>query len=301
MSVPIEEDNVMHREGEAKPEESISNFVRLDPPPMHFGFDIDGTFNAEDEDAMRRNVETLEKVLKKGVNMFFCTGRLFCEALRVIKPELREKIGVTGYPGVYQNGAVVYGPNGKLLRSAHFRRDIVKRIIDEIVASKHEEYTIFLSQNKWYLLTTQMEYMVALRRKWSIQVAMEYATEEQVLANEITKIIVVDYDKVKHSFVDIDGKEFSSSCSLSNLTDLCPPGITKATGIELLLNEMGGTTEECGYIGDAENDIQAMQMIKHSFAVGNAHEVVKRAAKHVVRYTNEECAFSVVMEAVYGV
>ncbi|GBE60081.1 haloacid dehalogenase-like hydrolase family member [Babesia ovata] len=219
----------------------ITNFVRPEIAPKCFGTDIDGTFLADDPEMYQRNLDAFAWAIKNGIDIFFCTGRGYDDAMRVLPPGLAEKLGFTGYPGVYYNGAAVYGRNGEVLTEALFRKDVLKHIMDRILEAKHER------------------------------------------------------------FQDMEGVEFIAKRALNDLTDLTPMGITKGSGIASVLEHLGRTPDQCAYMGDAANDIEAMHLVRHSFAVANATQAVKDAAKYTVHQTNENAAFRTVMEALYDV
>lgn len=263
-----------------------------------FSTDLDGTFVAKNHGSMARNFETFGKALKKGYDVFFCTGRGLNEAMRLVPQHVLD-LGFRGFPGVYHNGAIVYGKDGTLLRMAHFREEIVTRIIETVFMHGHEKYTIFMSMNKWMMLYPDLDFINDLRKRLGIWSEIFPATVEETMAEAVIKVMIIDYEKIRDAFSDIDGVEFVSRSAVPRFTDLTPPGVTKATGLEIALKDLGVTPAECGYIGDAANDIEAMELVEHSFAVGNSNETVKKYAKHVVSQTNEECAFTVVVEALF--
>ncbi|GIX65438.1 HAD superfamily hydrolase, putative [Babesia caballi] len=286
-----------HGTGVAAP---ITNFVRPTTLPKYFGVDVDGTFLAEDPAVHERNLEAFARAVRTGVNIFFCTGRAPDDAMRSLPEELCEEIGFTGYPGVYYNGGAVFGRGGKILKQELFRKDILKRIADRIVQANHQRYTMFLTLEKWYVVSDDWSCFDELIAELDLGSKFTPSTIEQVMDMDIMKVIVLRYAQVAHLFEDMADVDFVAKCALNDMTDLNPLGITKGSGLALVLAHLGGTPEECGYVGDAINDVEAMRLARHSFAVGNAKDSVKACAKYVVQATNEEGAFRVVMDAVYG-
>ncbi|CDR94771.1 HAD superfamily hydrolase, putative [Babesia bigemina] len=279
---------------------AITNFIRPEIPPKCFGTDIDGTFLAEDPAMFQRNLDAFSWAVENGIDIFFCTGRGYEDAMRVLPRDLVEKLGFTGYPGVYYNGGAVYGRNGEVLTEAVFNTDTLKRIIDRIVEAKHEKYTMFLTRSQWHVVTDDMSFFDELTASLGLQTPFTLRTVDELLADKIMKVIVVYYDNLAHKFQDMEDVEFIAKRALNDLTDLTPMGITKGSGIASVLKHLGLTPDQCGYIGDAANDIEAMQLVRHSFAVDNASQAVKDSAKYTVQQTNENAAFRTVMEALYG-
>lgn len=60
-----------------------------------------------------------------------------------------------------------------------------------------------------------------------------------------------------------------------------PSGVTKATGLQPALEELGLTAHQTVGVGDAENDHAFLRMCGLSYAVANALPAVKATANHV--------------------
>lgn len=61
--------------------------------------------------------------------------------------------------------------------------------------------------------------------------------------------------------------------------DITPSGITKLTGLRLLVNELGIGWDEVCVFGDGENDLPVIRAVPNSVAVSNADPEVIRAAR----------------------
>lgn len=69
--------------------------------------------------------------------------------------------------------------------------------------------------------------------------------------------------------------------------DLIMPGCHKASGIKRLADRWGISWEQCAAFGDGGNDIEMLNCCGHSYAMANAPQSVKNAAKHICP-SNEE-------------
>jgi Cof subfamily protein (haloacid dehalogenase superfamily) len=65
--------------------------------------------------------------------------------------------------------------------------------------------------------------------------------------------------------------------------DVLPAGGSKARGIEAAINHLGIHEDNVYAFGDGLNDIEMLQFVKNSVAMGNAPEPVKKAAKFVTK------------------
>jgi Cof subfamily protein (haloacid dehalogenase superfamily) len=65
--------------------------------------------------------------------------------------------------------------------------------------------------------------------------------------------------------------------------DVMPLGGSKAKGIEKVIDMLGVAKEEIYAFGDELNDIEMLKFAGNSVAMGNAPDIVKKAAKHVTK------------------
>jgi hydroxymethylpyrimidine pyrophosphatase-like HAD family hydrolase len=70
----------------------------------------------------------------------------------------------------------------------------------------------------------------------------------------------------------------------NSLIELLPKGISKATGIEVLINKLGIPRENTYAFGDSCNDFEMLQYVAFGVAVGNADPKLK---EHVKIHTSD--------------
>lgn len=80
--------------------------------------------------------------------------------------------------------------------------------------------------------------------------------------------------------------------------DLIVPGCHKASGLKRLTQRWGILPEECAAFGDGGNDIEMLRYCGHSYAMDNAPENVKNAAKYICP-SNEEDGVLVTLEKIF--
>ena len=81
--------------------------------------------------------------------------------------------------------------------------------------------------------------------------------------------------------------------------DLIFPGCHKASGLKRLTERWNITPEQCAAFGDGGNDIEMLRYCGHSYAMANASDNVKKAAKAVCPY-NEEDGVLTTLEKIFG-
>ena len=78
--------------------------------------------------------------------------------------------------------------------------------------------------------------------------------------------------------------------------DIMPQGVSKASGLEPLLEALGITLDEVAVFGDAENDLEILRMVRHSVAVANATDEVLETARYRVGPVSEEGVADALLE-----
>ena len=67
-----------------------------------------------------------------------------------------------------------------------------------------------------------------------------------------------------------------------------PQGVSKAAGLDVLLEALGITADEVAVFGDAENDLEILGKVRHSVAVANAIDEVRETANYHIGSVDEE-------------
>ena len=105
-----------------------------------------------------------------------------------------------------------------------------------------------------------------------------------------------------HFYYEILGKKLKGrlepTTSGHGSIDLIVPGCHKASGLRRLAKRWGILPEQCAAFGDGGNDIEMLQYCGYSYAMDNASENVKNAAKHVCP-SNEEDGVLVTLEELF--
>lgn len=76
--------------------------------------------------------------------------------------------------------------------------------------------------------------------------------------------------------------------------DLIVPGCHKASGLARLAERFGISPKQCAAFGDGGNDIEMLEYCRYSFAVENAPENVKNAAKYICPSNDRDGVLAVI-------
>ncbi len=87
------------------------------------------------------------------------------------------------------------------------------------------------------------------------------------------------YDKAVLEFQDIGGVNLS--CSFEGYLEVCDDIMDKGRMLFKIADMYGIAPDEIAAFGDSDNDTEMLTMIKHSFAMGNATEEIKKIARYI--------------------
>ncbi len=77
------------------------------------------------------------------------------------------------------------------------------------------------------------------------------------------------------------------------------PGVSKASTLELVCRDRGIAASEVVAFGDMPNDLAMLEWAGTSYAMANAHPLVRDLADHVAP-SNQEDGVAVVLEGLFG-
>lgn len=120
------------------------------------------------------------------------------------------------------------------------------------------------------------------------------AVKDQILKFAPTVPEEKTYDYYAMFGQRLEGK-LEATTSGHGSIDLIVPGCHKASGLKRLVKRWGISPEQCAAFGDGGNDIEMLKYCGHSYAMANAPENVKQAAKQVCP-SNEEDGVLVALE-----
>ncbi|KAK1443230.1 HAD like protein [Babesia gibsoni] len=283
------------------PQREDSGFLPSNVTLKWFATDLDGTFIAHNSVVMRRNIDAFVNARKNGLNVFFCTGRGFNTSINLLSAEDRMNANYQGYPGIYYNGGLVYGPDGTLLKAFYFRMDVLARILEVIMDNDHDDYAIFTTMAGHYVISENREMLIKIKRELLIGWSLKFTTAESLITMDVLKIFIIDYSEIIRSLRSTVGDKIIVRPVKSRMISIYPSQVNKGNGLKVLMDALHLSPSDGAYIGDAYNDIEAMDLVDYSFAVGNADDSVKAHAKYVLEETNEEGAFAKAVSLLYGI
>ncbi|MES9738470.1 HAD family hydrolase [Peribacillus frigoritolerans] len=261
--------------------------------------DLDGTTLNE-----RNTVnETLEQYIgelrESGKLIFIATGRTL-EEVRDVLPAGMEADGM-----VTANGMSVFIGKEQIVEHA-----LSTELVEELVAKAGAEeifYEVHPNEGTRMALLKDKDYMVKqglipkpgtvdenewLSRqdavedkiRWSEQLDIKSIAKIYFFSNEMNTIRKwkAELGKIKQY------NAFTTASSTHHNVEVTVEGITKATGVQLLLKHFQLAPEEILAVGDGENDLPLFKLAGHCVAMKNATDLVKEQADEVTEYSYRE-------------
>lgn len=261
--------------------------------------DLDGTTLNE-----RNTVnETLEQYIgelrESGKLIFIATGR----TLEEVRDVLPAGMGADGM--VTANGMSVFIGKEQIVEHA-----LPTELVEKLVAKAGAEeifYEVHPNEGTRMALLKDKDYMVKqglipkpetvdenewLSRqdavedkiRWSEQLDIKSVAKIYFFSNEMNTIRKwkAELGKIKQY------NAFTTASSTHHNVEVTVEGITKATGVQLLLKHFQLAPEEILAVGDGENDLPLFKLAGHCVAMKNATDLVKEQADEVTEYSYRE-------------
>ncbi len=261
---------------------------QLDPPltPDHWrlvGLDIDGTlmhWGGEISDAV---ADAVTKVRMSRNHVVLATGRNIVATMPVA-----ERLGMKRGWAVCSNGAVIIrlnpgSPGGyDIVKTRTFNpRQALELIRDEMP----DAFFAVEDLGVGFRVTQEfpMGELVGPQRK---------VTFEELCHDDVTRVVIrapgADVDHFDNIVQRIGLSDVTYAVGYSAWLDLTPPGVSKASALEVLREELGVDPEHTVTVGDGNNDIEMLKWARDSYAMGNAPERVIAAAGSTVGPVDED-------------
>lgn len=246
---------------------------------MNFFFDIDGTILPFGRSAPDSAVAAIRKLRRDGHRAFLATGRSPVEVLDSVY-----EIGFDG--GVFSAGADII-VNGKQI----YRAVMTSAERDYILSyCRSKGFRVLVQSEKGtYVSEEALEFWRSKMRKYAGQ---EVSLSSLIVSDDIpegTEVIKLLYVTDNYALEDVR-KDLQGRFSVVDNTvglpscmmgEIVMNGITKATGIDRILEYLGEDISETAAFGDGANDIEMVEHAAFGIAMGNASEDLKEVASWI--------------------
>ena len=257
--------------------------------------DMDGTLLDGDHNISNSVLEAIMKLeTSTRVAMCIATGRSRSSAMKKLQSH---GLDWSQKPGVFLNGAVVYGPGGEIVYENKFPYQIIKRLIgefenetDSVVIMPCVGDSIHAPQVCEISLHLHKEYADPFPVQHDGYAGMLEGIQDMsvhmigIMTKDCRRTEALVFDRVKGLLSeDFEApEEFSVVLPIPRMVTIMPRGTSKGAGLLALCRFLSICPSRVAAVGDAGNDIEMIQSVGFGVAMGNAKDEVKKHAKFVV-------------------
>jgi 5-amino-6-(5-phospho-D-ribitylamino)uracil phosphatase len=277
--------------------ESGGNALAIKPKAIFL--DMDGTILNHHNKVSVNTKTVIDDLRSEGIFVFIATGRSASE-LKEMLPEGFEVDGI-----ITANGMAGYiGEEAVFEHSLPL--ELVKTIIERARKNKvyyelfpYGESRVVLKEDKAYVEAEirdpqpeGVEINEWISRKKAI--AEEIAWPEAIIGTHFSKFYFFARTREHINNWKIELKklqkemEFTMTPSSPHNAEVMVANVSKATGIEQMLERFGLAGCETMAIGDSDNDVKMFQFVDYAVAMKNAPDHIKAVADGVTEFTCDE-------------
>ena len=247
--------------------------------------DMDGTFLDDEKQIPEANWQALLACAARGIQIVPATGR----TVRGIPDRIRTLPGV--HYAITTNGAVVADlKEDRIISTCRIPVDTALRVLE--MARDSGDDIMYDAYMDGIGCTTQYFYDHAERYAVSAGVAALIRKTRRVVPDNIryVKEMGKEIDKINMFFTDMEARKrmrvslrqipgILVTSSIPNNLEINAAGADKGSALLRLAEFLGIGREETMAFGDQLNDIEMLNQAYYSFAVANAREEVRKAAR----------------------
>ncbi|WP_297280669.1 HAD family hydrolase [uncultured Anaerococcus sp.] len=258
-----------------------------------FAMDMDGTLLNSNNEVNASSKEAIKKLNESGVKTVLCSGRVMT-SLENINAKLE-----TDNPMVANNGAIIKLNSKKILNIHPLEDDHLKEVIKfchyhKFMYHFYDEDTFYsnrLDFNRLHHLKKDSQY--GLNYQCNISISdnpFQVMKEKDHNAMKILVGSLIDHPYGEKKSIELIKEEFKDKLYITSSgwgsIEIMEPHVNKWQGILELIEFLGIKEDEIAAIGDSDNDLPMISKSKLGFAMGNANDVVKNTASHIVSDNN---------------
>lgn len=237
-------------------------------------FDVDKTLTNSNKELTAATVQAVKKLAGSGIMVGVCTGRNYATISGMLQACFpRESLHVVC------GGAQVVSTQGEVMYENNLEANLVKAIYDSAQANNcrfiaETSNRLYANAKAYgykarYVLTGQADDVVAPianLRNWNVPLVSVADIGEQFRQTVLSLPVAAKFMTGYHApYVDITAL-----------------GVNKASGVREWCKATGIAANKVVGFGDSENDVEFLQTVGLSVAMGNASDKVKSIAQVVI-------------------
>ncbi|MDT0001126.1 Cof-type HAD-IIB family hydrolase [Listeria cossartiae subsp. cayugensis] len=255
--------------------------------------DMDGTFLDENGEYDRGRFEQIyAELVQNGIRFIVASGNQYYQ-LKSFFPEKDDELFY-----VAENGAVIFH-RGELRSVNRFEETLIQKILWTLIQEYQDLQVILCGVKSAYLLKAANPDFKAFAKKYYFE--LQEVDSFDVLPDDTFIKFALDVEVAKTGQIVEDlnqtfAGEIRAVSSGHGSIDIIIPGVTKGSAIQQLLNEWQVAPDDLLAFGDANNDLEMLQLTPNSYAMQESSPEVLATAKHVAPSNKEAGVLQIVEE-----
>ncbi len=247
--------------------------------------DLDGTIKDSDQPIHPDTIKAFNQLHNLGISVTLASGR----GLVSLTPFAKElKVNV---PMVLANGCIIQSLDGQIYHREIMPIEVTHKLF-EITDRENSDMVVFMDDDLFFKkMTPNIEHIFGWIRDRVTEVGSWDQIEDQL--QFVNKFMILDWEDLSHIdrleeifSLELDGKAEYLRTNIHHL-EVMPSGVSKATGLEFLANELGISMNEIMAFGDFYNDAEMLKAVGLGVAVANATDEVKANADVIIGSCSE--------------
>ncbi len=240
--------------------------------------DIDGTLLDSAHNLTARVEQAVKAAVAQGVHVVLATGKTRASTLGLI-----DTLGIKT-AGIYLQGLAVYDETGSL----RHQQTLTPALARQVITFVEDRGFKLLAYNESRLLIRVADQQVndGFARYHEVIPEAVGPLQNILESTSINKLIAMGEPRAIKALrwqlsMQIGGAGRVMQAGVPTMVEVLPPGASKGSALRLLLKDMKIAPENVLAIGDAENDIEMIQLAGVGVAMGQAAQDVRDAADYV--------------------
>lgn len=233
--------------------------------------DMDGTLLDSKGKLPKDFNEVYLRLKEKGILFGVASGRQYftlADNFSAIKDEILF---------IAENGAYIMY-KGEQLAVHCLEENLAYELIEKARSLKEDAFLILSTSEGAFVESNDPRFIKELEKYY-----VKYTVVEDLLQvkGELLKVTICDFKGAEERSHQVmaDYREKVQVCVAGEIwLDMMAKGINKGTAIKDIEDKLGLDEEEIMVFGDYLNDLEMVKRVKYSYAVANAHPLIKEAA-----------------------
>lgn len=264
--------------------------------------DLDGTLLNSRQEISDKTRDILIEYQKAGGIVILATGRPQAGAIRYCEPLRMKEFG--GILLSYNSCRIINLQNGDLIQNLTLSPEVVAKA-EEVIRSLDDENRMNMStyQDHLYYCDTGDNEYIDIERRYSQLDLVVIDSFKDTITFPVNKCLVGgegDYMARKEAQVKAAmGDAVDVYRSDPWFIEIVPKGVDKLAGLKKIADYLKITSDDMAAFGDGFNDISMVQYAGFGVAMGNAQDVVKKAARYITLTNDEDGIYDAIQRFIF--